>query len=125
MAERAVVVIEPFDQLTARADVGRDGRHTSRVAFEDDQRQSFADRRENGQADFRQQILDLLETEKFHALGEPETFGEVAAFLGVSRIFVFGPGDPGLGFGQLVEYPAHGTDEGLDVLDRHHATDQA
>ena len=56
---------------------------------------------------------------------QPQAAHQVVAFLGVGRVFILGAGDPALGVRALVDDAAHGADEGLDVLDRHHPPDQA
>ncbi|MPM76179.1 hypothetical protein SDC9_123175 [bioreactor metagenome] len=111
--------------MPAGADVGRDSRHAGRVALEDDQRQRFADRRQDGQADFRHQVFDLLEAEETDMVLQAQAAHQGVALGGVGLVLIFRSGDPAFRSGHPVDHPAHGADEGLDVLDRDDPADQA
>jgi hypothetical protein len=50
---------------------------------------------------------------------------QILALLRIGWVFVLRAGDPAFRIRHLVHYPAHGADEGLDVLDRYDAANQA
>ena len=83
--------VQPFDQLPAGADVGGHRRHAGRVALQDDQRQRFADRRQDGQADLRHQVFDLLEAEETDMVFQAQAAHQGVALGGVGRSSSSGP----------------------------------
>ena len=124
-AQCLVFTRQAFDQFLAGADIGRHDRDPCRHGFQQYQRQAFADGRQHGQADFRQQRFHVLQAQEPYLVGQAQAGGQRLAFKGISGIFFLRAGNPGFGLGQAVDDDAHGADEGLHVLDRHDTTDQA
>jgi hypothetical protein len=113
------------DQLAARADIGGHRRHSGRKALEQHQRQGFADRTEHDQPELGHQLVDLLEAQETHLVLDAQRDRHRAALQRVGPVLVLGTGDPAFGLRKPADHRLHRAHEGLDVLDRHHAPDQA
>ena len=125
VAERLVFGRQAFNQLAAGAHVSRDSGNARGITFQNDQGQGFADRGEDGQANFRHQVIDLLKTEETDVFLQAQAAHQVLAFFGVAFVFILRAGDPAFCFRQVINDAAHRPDEGFDVLDRYDAPDQA
>ena len=111
--------------MAAGAHISADCRHASGVTFQYDQRQCLADGAEHHQPNFWQKFCELLEAQELHVVFQAQAFHQFAAFDNVSRAFFFGTRNPSLDIWPAAGNDSGGTDESLDVLDRHHPANQA
>ena len=123
-AELAILLAEALDQLATGADVAGHHRRTGRPGLQHHQRLRLADRGQDHHAQLRDDLAHLAETEKTHLVLQAETRHQAVAFGGVVGVFLFRADDPALGLRNDTDHATDGADEGLDVLDRHHAPDQ-